>query len=809
MDYKHVLSIIDNESEKFDSVITKTEKAMLSAAVNAIKKLDVDASGKIRTTTANIKLLATIRTKLATVASNKEFMGGVKSVANAMDKLYKAQVDFYSKAFPQKTLGENVKKKHQALQQIAISNVASGLSQSALTASVVEPLNKMLLRAVTSGAKYADLVDEFHKQLESSDDSTSALAKYAKTYATTAMTQLAGENNRLFTDDLGAEWFQYVGSVIETSRQFCELLTEKEYIHKSEIKDILNGYIEIDGKVHECEMNPKTGLPKGLIEGTTEQNFQVNVGGWNCRHQLIPISELMVPEHIRAKFKKDLSVKEKAEIRHAMRTESQVQDIKARWQERKRQNLLVSKTANNVLKVASDFNVDSTLLKNLLTLNDINGIKAETKVLSQQILSIKKWENKLKPLIPDVHKLSKRFSLPELEIVYASIKKTLERWDWDFESFTALEKLRKSLAYEISWMETKGKKYKTWEISRDAYKHKLAEVERRIEMLKVKDSIKNDVDIIKSSKSKIGKKLLSDFETLFKKDTSDLAELNKLAELIASKSKNILARRQNSNTEDTSQFIPKSSEETKQDFINYISSLGKTVKENDIVVDNGFIHLQNTQHFKIYNGNQIETKQEHYQLWNHSVKGSNIRWGRAGYVRTGNSMLINQDFRETKVFGKLNKDAIAKLKAHGMTIDDLKTVKLLDKKISGFSLPIPILVTRYVESSSLGKIFNTTFQSQNISELLKEVGQFASRTRMSRDPGFMSASTNELQNVFYDQYDVKLSIEVPPKTNLYFSDNYIESEVVFGRGTNLEYLSSSIEKTGGYKHLVIRCRMIK
>jgi hypothetical protein len=93
MDYKHVLSIIDNESEKFDSVITKTEKAMLSAAVNAIKKLDVDASGNIRTTTANIKLLATIRTKLATVASNKEFMSGVKSVANAMDKLYKAQVD--------------------------------------------------------------------------------------------------------------------------------------------------------------------------------------------------------------------------------------------------------------------------------------------------------------------------------------------------------------------------------------------------------------------------------------------------------------------------------------------------------------------------------------------------------------------------------------------------------------------------------------------------------------------------------------------------------------------------------------------
>ena len=309
MKYQNVLSIIDKESEQFDSVITKTEKAMLSAAVNAIKKLDVDASGNIKTTTSNIKLLASIRTKLAAVASNKDFMNGVKSLAVAMNDLYKAQVQYYSTAFPLKTLSDKAKSKHQALQRIAIDNVTHGLSQGAIDASVIDPLNKMLLRAVTSGSKYADLIDEFHKQLETSNETTSALAKYAKTYATTAMTQLAGENNRLFTEDLGAEWFQYVGSVIETSRQFCELLTEKEYIHKSEIKGILNGRIEIDGKVHECEMNAKTGLPKGLIEGTTEDNFQVNVGGWNCRHQLIPIAAEMVPANIRAKFDKGMQEK--------------------------------------------------------------------------------------------------------------------------------------------------------------------------------------------------------------------------------------------------------------------------------------------------------------------------------------------------------------------------------------------------------------------------------------------------------------------------------------------------------------------
>ncbi len=101
------------------------------------------------------------------------------------------------------------------------------------------------------------------------------------------------------TDDLGLEWFEYVGSNIETTREFCEHLTEKRYVHKSEIKTILKG--DIDG--HQCEIYEKTGLPKGMIEGTTEQNFQVNCGGWNCRHQLVPVAKEAVPKVLRDKIK--------------------------------------------------------------------------------------------------------------------------------------------------------------------------------------------------------------------------------------------------------------------------------------------------------------------------------------------------------------------------------------------------------------------------------------------------------------------------------------------------------------------------
>ena len=39
------------------------------------------------------------------------------------------------------------------------------------------------------------------------DKVSGALSKYANTYATTAISQYAGENNKILTDDLGLEWF--------------------------------------------------------------------------------------------------------------------------------------------------------------------------------------------------------------------------------------------------------------------------------------------------------------------------------------------------------------------------------------------------------------------------------------------------------------------------------------------------------------------------------------------------------------------------------------------------------------------------
>lgn len=315
-----VAQMLDKASERFAGVITKTEKAIFDSAVELIKRLDIDANGYIKNTTANLKLLSDIKSKLARFASNKEYLRGVKELAQAFDDIYKQQVAYYSSSFAQKTMGDKAKNKFAAMQRVAVANTIDGLTGAGLQTGVLDSLNKMLLKAVTSGAKYSDLVAEFRSQLISSGDSQSSLAKYAGTYATTAMTQYVGQNNKLFTDDLGTEWFEYVGSSIETTREFCNVLIEHHpYIHKSEIPDILKGEIvsQKTGEVIHVALNPKTGLPKGMIEDTTPENLQINVGGWNCRHQLVPIAKEAVPENIRKKFEKEKEMRDNPDSGYA------------------------------------------------------------------------------------------------------------------------------------------------------------------------------------------------------------------------------------------------------------------------------------------------------------------------------------------------------------------------------------------------------------------------------------------------------------------------------------------------------------
>lgn len=119
------------------------------------------------------------------------------------------------------------------------------------------------------------------------------------------------------------------------------------------------------------------------------------------------------------------------------------------------------------------------------------------------------------------------------------------------------------------------------------------------------------------------------------------------------------------------EYIPLSNEEAKQKYLSWLHSKGVSIDANDVVVDGGFIHMQGDQHRLIYESHNFETQAEHDQLWAHQGKG---RYKTSGYVQTGNSWLINSDFRKTKINGVVDAVAEAKLRANGASDDDIRTI---------------------------------------------------------------------------------------------------------------------------------------
>lgn len=290
---------IDKAIDGYAKTLNEFERAVFDAVFENLHNLKVK-NGRIVTSVGNLKKINAIKQTLRSLVDGKDYLKGLEVFLQYFDKVSIAQDAYLTHAFADKFRDSTTDQAKRAeFKRIAVDNTIQRLSGAGLYAELSSKLGDILLRAVTTGAKISDLTRELDVFLIGEDKVKEGyVSRYAKTYATTALTQFTGNNNKLITDQVETDWFMYVGSNIDTTRPICLLLTEKRYIHKSEIPDILKG--KVDGV--KCLCSPTTGLPQGMIEGTTPENFQVNVGGWNCRHQLVPVSPLVVPKRIRARF---------------------------------------------------------------------------------------------------------------------------------------------------------------------------------------------------------------------------------------------------------------------------------------------------------------------------------------------------------------------------------------------------------------------------------------------------------------------------------------------------------------------------
>jgi hypothetical protein len=285
-------SVIDDAIINMNKIIPAAQNQIFDEIQNLARELDYK-NNRIAVSAKNIRIISAISKKLRRVILSSDYGNQAKEFLKAFNTVTVLQTQYMgevTKAFSFGPVLQNIKYQ-------AIADTAYSLTQEGLNTNVVNVLRGILQRNVTTGGTFKQLLEQAKAATLDTDAGQGILIRYVKGVTVDALNQYSRNYLQVATGSAGLTWFQYTGSLIQTSRDFCIAMVKKRFFNLKEIPDLLKGdfkeFIDINGKI-----NPKTNLPEGMIEGTNEANFLTNLGGYGCGHRGVPVAEIIVPKDI-------------------------------------------------------------------------------------------------------------------------------------------------------------------------------------------------------------------------------------------------------------------------------------------------------------------------------------------------------------------------------------------------------------------------------------------------------------------------------------------------------------------------------
>lgn len=262
---------------------------------------DLDYTGNdISVTVKNMRVIGSISRKLRRLIMSEGYQEAIKAYLKAF-----SEVTTLQNAYMRSVTSEfKVTPVLKQIREQSITSTVESLTEQGLTANVADKIKDVLRRNITSGGTFRQLMQQVRETVVSTKAGEGILERYVKQITTDSINQYNRNYLQTATEATGMEWFQYTGSLIETSRCFCEAMRRKRWFHISDIPSLLKGEFPEWAEM-ECAMYDRTGLPQGMVAGTNASNFLTYLGGYNCGHRAVPVPALVVPIEVReALYKK-------------------------------------------------------------------------------------------------------------------------------------------------------------------------------------------------------------------------------------------------------------------------------------------------------------------------------------------------------------------------------------------------------------------------------------------------------------------------------------------------------------------------
>lgn len=266
---------------RFASAVEKVQTDLFNQLSLQLKDLETDQDGYILQSANNRKVLANAENTILQVFRDPYYVGAVTNYLGAIPKINDLNEEYFT------SVSDSFKPNRvylKSLQQQTISSVEKYILQDGLESQVVEPLVSILNQNINSGGKFTGFMEQVKTFVEGNDKVDGRAESYTRTYLRDTLFTYSRSYQQAVTSDLKLEWYLYAGGLMDKSRPFCIERAGKYFRH-----DEIEAWASLEWQ--------------GKKPDTTESSIFIYVAGWNCNHQLIPVSKIIVPAEDLARFK--------------------------------------------------------------------------------------------------------------------------------------------------------------------------------------------------------------------------------------------------------------------------------------------------------------------------------------------------------------------------------------------------------------------------------------------------------------------------------------------------------------------------
>ena len=252
---------------RMDDALPRVFSKLSDQVIDLASNLSLDPKDRAK----SLKELIKLKKEIAdTIVNNAPYQAQVAEVIKGFEMLSELSNEYITVA-----LGDFSEKKalYKAILETNIATTKDALLGAGIRENFGTAIQEVLKDNIAGIGTRSELNKTLRRFIEGTPEESAFLNRYIKQTTNDAVMTFNSEYIQTIAEDLDVEYYLYAGTVINDSRAFC-VSRSGRYFTTDQVK----AWANLKGW-------------DGRMKGTNSSTIFIYRGGYNCRHQLWPVSK--------------------------------------------------------------------------------------------------------------------------------------------------------------------------------------------------------------------------------------------------------------------------------------------------------------------------------------------------------------------------------------------------------------------------------------------------------------------------------------------------------------------------------------